>query len=282
VGLELRLVEAPRHIFCRAKVDDKHWINWDTNEGESYSDQDYARSCGVQPQQIADGIYLSSFVDDRTMSMAYVGRGLRLAREGRFSEAADDLRHALDLDPKSPIAASSLSFVYSASPLGVGAGEAQKNETLLLANRAVALDPNLGCVQESLAAALAESGDFPGAVSAAGRAVELARPDERHGAMQLQQEFLAGRTILQGMRHHAPVFFWLMYERGWVVCVAVVVLLFVLKALFRPSASDAQPALPPQFAPPAPAPLEGRLVYPEEMAASAGNVLPLPPPLPPQ
>lgn len=245
-GVELKLVHAPRHIFCRARVDNDRWINWDTNMAQSYTDEGYASSYDIQPAQIKNGLYLSTFADDRTMSLAYHARGSRCLINRRFTEAAEDYTRAVELDPRNALAAASLVSLYAYSPLGVNLDASQKTKMRDLAKAAIALDPRLQPAQRAFAAASAECGDFPSAIAAQQLAINLTEPEDRAEPTKTLWAFNAGQTYLQAKRAENPALFWITYENGWKMCLLAMVAILLFWLIVRVSLTLRTPrARPP-------------------------------------
>jgi tetratricopeptide (TPR) repeat protein len=104
-------------------------------------------------------------------------RGWLLQERGEYSGAVIDLRAALQKDSEDAEALNTLAWVLATCP---DAAVRDGSEAVALARRACELtnwswEPGL----DTLAAALAEAGDFAGAVEIAGKAVALAAPEVR-------------------------------------------------------------------------------------------------------
>ncbi|MGC8639205.1 MAG: tetratricopeptide repeat protein [Isosphaeraceae bacterium] len=133
---------------------------------------------------------------DPTSAGAYFNRGLAYERQGDHVRALEDYKKACHADPSSLWAFNNRAWLLATSPLD---GVRDSGSAVKAARRACELsgwkDPS---VLVSLAAALAESGDFENAVAWQKQAVSLF-PDGDYEPLRL------AKRALNLYRHHSPL-----------------------------------------------------------------------------
>ena len=121
----------------------------------------------------------------------YLGLGGSMARQGQFAEAADMARKALELEPDSAIAHSTLGLA-SAAAEDFDAAEASFR-------RAVELDPNTARAHAGLADIYFARGEFQAAVDAATAALELNdQLTQAYGIRGLANNALGNQSVAYG------------------------------------------------------------------------------------
>jgi len=126
--------------------------------------------------------------------------GLALEKLGRHREAAARYREALAIDPNDPDSLNSLAYLLACHPGGTGSGDATADaaEAVDLARRAsAAADDGDPSVLDTLATALAATGDFAAAVEVADTAVVQA---EEKGDEALATEIRTHRDLFRAGR----------------------------------------------------------------------------------
>ena len=129
---------------------------------------------------------------------------MALEKLGRHREAAARYREALAIDQTNPDALNSLAYLLACHPGHTGSGdaEADASEAVALARRAcTAADDGDPSFLDTLATALAATGDFPAAVEVADRAVTLA---EEVGDAALAAEIRGHRELFRSGRPFLP------------------------------------------------------------------------------
>jgi len=159
LGFPVYLVEIPNHTFVRwqsgAVV-----LNWDPNDGISYSDDYYTRtwhvpvSTGVWPR------YFENLSRDQVLSTWLVLCGRDKKARGDFSGASTDFRKAVEKNPNDFGAVNELAWLLATCP----AKELRSGkEALSLAQANVGRSRRSVWLQ-TLGAAQAEVGDFKAAI----------------------------------------------------------------------------------------------------------------------
>ena len=126
--------------------------------------------------------------------------GLALEKLGRHREAAARYREALAIDPNDPDSLNSLAYLLACHPGGTGSGDATADaaEAVDLARRAsAAADDGDPSFLDTLATALAATGDFAAAVEVADTAVVQA---EEKGDEALATEIRTHRDLFRAGR----------------------------------------------------------------------------------
>ncbi len=108
---------------------------------------------------------IATFTDaiklDPKYADAYFGRGKTFLRMKRVDKASVDFAEALRLAPENPEVLNGLAWTKATDP---AAGARDGKAAVELARKALKLDPR-STIRDTLAAALAESGDFAAAVA---------------------------------------------------------------------------------------------------------------------
>jgi tetratricopeptide (TPR) repeat protein len=214
LGIELKPVLLPEHMFVRAQIDKNHWVNWDGNRGRSISDEDYIQGWGVQDWQVAKKIYMNPLSPDEIEGEMYTAIGVRLANYsgfGGYRSSIECYRNALRLNPRDPVATSNLALhlLYTPNP-----DSSVRDESLKLAQQGVELSPQESGSHLTLAYAWAAQGNTNAAVSEAKKAIDLdSKNDEARDTLPYIQ---AGYTVYDAFKARAPISFWVFNERGWI------------------------------------------------------------------
>ncbi len=213
LGVDLKAVELPEHIFVRAQIDKTHWVNWDANRGRSIDDQEYIANWGVEAWQIRDNIYMHPLSLSETEAEMYTAIGCNLGQHTEFrgpGPAIDAMRRALALNPRNIYALSNLAgdLLFQPDP-----DPQTKDESLALAQAAEALQPKEGFIHQDLAFAYAAQGQTAAAVYEMKNAVDC-DPDDPHKAYILPL-IQAGETMWEVYRSANPFLFWIENDRGW-------------------------------------------------------------------
>ena len=125
---------------------------------------------------------------------------MALEKLGRHREAAARYREALAIDPNNPDSLNSLAYLLACHPGGTGSGDATADaaEAVDLARRAsAAADDGDPSFLDTLATALAATGDFAAAVEVADTAVVQA---EEKGDEALATEIRTHRDLFRAGR----------------------------------------------------------------------------------
>jgi tetratricopeptide (TPR) repeat protein len=119
---------------------------------------------------------------------AYVGMGNALHRKGKFEEAIANYNKALEIEPKSAVVKSNLAWMLATAP---EASLRNGPRALELAEQAVLSHEYEPLFLRTLAAAYAESGNFPKAIETAQRASQLATTQKMTGMIKALRNELA-------------------------------------------------------------------------------------------
>jgi Flp pilus assembly protein TadD len=124
---------------------------------------------------------------------------MALEQLGRHREAVARYREALAIDGNAPETLNALAFLLASRPGQTGAGrrETDAAEAVLLARRACDATPDDPSFLDTLATALAATGDYPSAVEVADRAMGLA---EARGDAPLAAEIRGHRDLFEAGR----------------------------------------------------------------------------------
>lgn len=171
LALPLRMVEVPDHNFVRWRLNDDTHLNWDTNFGfNKYKDSGYAARYGVDPEQSANGVYLTDLSTDNVEGYFCFVRGLTFQRVSLYADAVGEYRKGIIKYPQSPAARNNIAWLF------VSVREVQqmvtKEEALQFALKACDLhrtDNNL----DTLGCVYAEHGDFQAAIRIETEAYDL-------------------------------------------------------------------------------------------------------------
>ncbi len=215
MGLELRPVLVPEHIFVRAEIDAAHHINWDANRGRVIGDAEYIRDWGVTERQIAQKVYMQPLSPGEIEGQMYRAVGAQVDEQSTFrgsSESRECFRMACRLSPNDLYASASLanSLLFSPAP----DAEAQ-TEAFELARRAVEIQPREGGLHMTLAFAWAAAGNTDNAALEARRAAKEDPDKEWITSMVPWME--RGYTMYAAYKSREPIKYWIGYEHGWLV-----------------------------------------------------------------
>jgi len=141
----------------------------------------------------------------RAVAMKPIGRthyliGSLLLAQGKRAEAIAEYKQSIELEPELPPALNDLAWILATAP---EAGLRDGSEAVKVAERAcqASLSPNPQFIG-TLAAAYAEAGRFPEAISAAERAKDLAAKQGRDDLAQRNEELL--QFYRGGKPYHEP------------------------------------------------------------------------------
>jgi tetratricopeptide (TPR) repeat protein len=160
LGLPVFAVDIPEHVFVRWSSPGVS-LNWDTNEGETFSDEEYALYSGVTKTSRRLDRHLQNMSRQRLRSSWLMIASNRKEEEGRFPEALADLRRALQEDPDDLETINNLAWFLATC----------KDDCLRNGPEAVALQEPLCALWpranwlDTLAAAYAEAGRFEEAIA---------------------------------------------------------------------------------------------------------------------
>jgi regulator of sirC expression with transglutaminase-like and TPR domain len=213
IGFDLKPVLAPVHMFVRAPIDQTHWINYDPNRGRTITDREYVRDWGVETWQIRDKIFMHSLSDDEIEAEMYTAIGAYLTNHDEWrgrGPAIECYRKALELNPREDYADAGLAstLLFTADP-----NSSARAESLKLAQRAVEVQPNEGCMHRALAYALAANDQTTAAVEELRRAIELDPKD--NDAPYMIPMIQSGYSMYGARRAAYPIRYWICYEHGW-------------------------------------------------------------------
>jgi hypothetical protein len=196
LGVELKLVDLPDHMFVRWELADGSHVNWDTNGAEAITDREYAEDYGLGKRLRKKRVYLASMTRAEAEGFAYFLRGSRWEERGEDARAIADLEKARTLYPQCTMLKSDLAWLYATA---AGVDAARRKQALGLAQEAVALEPDNGDFWDTLAAAHAADGDFDRAVRHAEKAERLAEsPDDRAEFRAHRKAYEKGRMPATG------------------------------------------------------------------------------------
>jgi tetratricopeptide (TPR) repeat protein len=163
--------EAPGLVYCASKAAEEA-----SQKGEPAS---------------AVKIYDDLIVLEPDISSTYVRRGRMLARIGKYAEAIADFEEAIYREPREPGPHNDLAWLLATCPV---AEHRDGNEAFRHANTACELTEGKNpAFLATLAAALAEQGDFAQAVKGQMKAISLASAAER-AAYSMRLDLYKGRS----------------------------------------------------------------------------------------
>jgi len=160
LALPVFLVEAPDHNFVRWQSPGVS-LNWDPNDGAAKSDQYFAQVAGITAEDRATFGYLENRSPARIQGYWLVRRGQRKAADGNAAGALADFREAVKTAPDDPAAANELAWLLATAPDALVRNGREARE---MAEKLVARSRRINWL-ETLAAAWAETGDFPQAIA---------------------------------------------------------------------------------------------------------------------
>jgi tetratricopeptide (TPR) repeat protein len=173
LGLPIAFIEVPEHNFVRWSSSTLK-MNWDTNDGRSYSDAEYAARWGVTQIGRKRLGWLVDMPRARIMSYWWEMIGNWHMRHGRSAEALSAFRSAVNTNPGDLDAENSLAWFLAtcADPKLRNGATAES-----IAKRVVKAAPRANWI-DTLAAAQAETGDFSTAVETELKAKKAAKTRE--------------------------------------------------------------------------------------------------------
>jgi len=160
LALPVFLVEVPDHNFVRWQTPGVT-LNWDPNDAIAKSDQQFARMAGLTAEDHAAFGYLENRTPPRIQSYWLVRRGQRKVAENKAAGALADFRAAVKTAPEDLVAANELAWLLATSsdPQVRNGREARE-----IVEKLIARSRRINWL-ETLAAAWAETGDFPQAIA---------------------------------------------------------------------------------------------------------------------
>lgn len=158
--LPVYLVEVQGHNFVRWQSATLTF-NWDPNDAINKSDEHFARIAGVTAEDQALFGYLENRTPARITSYWLTRRGQRKVRDGNPAGALADYRAAVASAPDDGVAWNELAWLLATSP---DAAIRNGHEAREIAAKLVARSRRINWL-ETLAAAWAETGDFPQAIA---------------------------------------------------------------------------------------------------------------------
>jgi len=161
------MVETKRHNFVRWRFSDTHYLNWDVNSGNVFTDDEYRRggvglSSGFTKEEEVAGGYLKDMSRDEVTSyhLALVAQLYSDRRD--FDKAIATFKKCIGLAPNKALPRNNLAWMIAIEP------QLQKPKLLDLAlseaTKAVELRPSDGNLIDTLAAAYAARRDFANAL----------------------------------------------------------------------------------------------------------------------
>ena len=185
MGIDLKLVDLPDHMFVRWPLGDGVHLNWDTNTAEAITDQEYAKDYGLGKRLRKRRVYLSSMTRAEAEGFAIYLRGSRWEERGDDARAIADMEKARGLYPQCTMLKSDLAWLYATAE---GVPEAKRKAAIELAKSAVDLEPETGDFWDTLATAHAANGDFEGAVKFAEKAERFAETPADRGEFKAHRK----------------------------------------------------------------------------------------------
>jgi tetratricopeptide (TPR) repeat protein len=213
IGFDLEPVLLPRHMFIRAPLGKDISINWDPNRGRSISDEDYIRDWNVADWQVTQNIYMNSLSPDQVDAEMYAAIGVLLANQSAFrgyGPAIECYRKALLLNPREINASSNLAACLLFTP---NPDSEVRTESLELAQRAVACDPDNAAGHMALAYAWADEGSTAAAVAEVKNAIAL--DPQNQEARDMLPLIQSGCTMYDAFKARSPIAFWIENQCGW-------------------------------------------------------------------
>ena len=190
LGIDIRMVDLPGHVFVRWHFSDSDYLDWDTNNAQVDNDSDYKKSEDLTDRQIKDRIYLASLSRDEALGYCYDLRADSFAKAKKFDKAIADYRRSIALYPQAPVPRRDLAWLYLSTP---GLAIPSNAELMDLARYATRVEAQNAKHWDTLACAYAAGGNFSEAIRCADRAQRLA--DEKEGP-----EFAKHRKAFEGKK----------------------------------------------------------------------------------
>ncbi len=110
VGLPLKAVNLPEHMFVRWYFDDGCYLNWETMKRDARSDDYYKKLGNLSESSIKTGYFLKGINKKKVYAEAYNGIGIVLRQSGEYEKAIKNYDKALKLNPHSSLAYNNKGF----------------------------------------------------------------------------------------------------------------------------------------------------------------------------
>jgi hypothetical protein len=185
LGIDLRLVEVPRHNFVRWHFSENDYLEWETILGEEIPQGAYQTGGLVTDRQISQRIYLASMNRNELLGYYYLLRAsLRKPAETRLA----DYEKSLAMYPQGIAVKNQLAWYYVTHE---STSKSKADDALALALQAVAERPTNADYLDTLACSYAAIGAFKKAEIFERDAVDCA------SKLKAKEEF---RTRLRGIK----------------------------------------------------------------------------------
>jgi tetratricopeptide (TPR) repeat protein len=192
LGVELRLVDLPDHMFVRWPLSDGTYMNWDTNVAGSIDDKEYASDYELSKKIRKSRVYLATMTREESRGYVYSLRAARHEEKERMTEALADLETAHKLYPQSTQIKNELAFLYAT----MDQTKDKRAEALAMAEEITKLEPEVGDYWDTLATAHAAKGDFAKAIKLEEKAMKFAEDSEELAEFRARmKEFEQGKVV---------------------------------------------------------------------------------------
>ena len=160
--LPVYLVEVPTHNFVRWYVSAVDYVNWETMDGLTRTDEYYKAGYAIPEELVANGVFLSKMTKQDTLGYCHFCVGGTWEQKKQWKKAIDEYTHSTQQYGRTPGAWNNLGWVL------VTARDAKIRDgrkAISFAQKAVSIWRSANSL-DTLGCAYAEAGDF-------GKAVEI-------------------------------------------------------------------------------------------------------------
>lgn len=194
LGVELKLVDLPDHMFVRWDLPDGTHINWDTNDARHVEDAELIADYHLGRDLLRRRVYMAGMTPREADGYILSLRAERWDDKERPAEAIADLKRAAELYPQSTGIRNDLAWLYATA---AGLRAEDRAAAVRMAQEVVAVEADRGDFWDTLATAYAVNGDFASAVRCGEKAVRYAdKPEDRATFTRRREGFRQGKVLV--------------------------------------------------------------------------------------
>ncbi len=163
--LPIHEVSAPQHAFIRWHFPDGSYLNWETLEANTLTDDEYKSWLNIPTIAVRSGAYLKSLSVDYALAAVYSNRGNAWQERGNLDRAIADIDKAIEIRSN---------FAEAYCNRGIAYSHKEDYERAIADfNEAIAINPNFALAHYNRAKAHYDKGDSARAIANYNKAITI-------------------------------------------------------------------------------------------------------------